>query len=159
MMYFDDVCERESRLLGVVANWRHARRRVAQVLLTLAVTGCAGLPGSGDLTKDSPASTKSEAVAQRAQARWQALIGSDLPAAYEYLSPGTRSTMTYEQYKSHHRVGLYRAAKIDSVTCEGEACTVKLTLTYDAKMLKGIVTPVTEKWVIEQGQAWIVELR
>lgn len=159
MMHLHGVCEHGSHLSRVVANWRQSRRTVAQVLLTLAVAGCAGLPGSGDLTADSSAVGKSEAVTRRAQSRWEALIRKDLPAAYEYLSPGTRSTMTYEQYKSHHRVGLYRAAKIDAVTCEADVCTVKLTLTYDAKMIKGMVTPVTEKWVIEQGQAWIVELR
>ena len=142
---------------GSVAKWRHILQMVAQALLVVAVAGCAGL--SGNRAKESPAEVKNAAVAKRAEARWQALIDGDLASAYAYLSPGTRSAMTYEQYKARHRVGFYRAVKIDSVDCATDVCTVKLMLTYDAKELKGIVTPITEKWVVEEGQAWIVEIR
>jgi len=52
---------------------------------------------------------------------------------------------------------------IESVECESELCNVQLKLTYDiprGKMspqsVKGIETPVTERWVIEEGSAWYV---
>ena len=45
----------------------------------------------------------------------------------------------------------------------GELCSVKLQLTYDIprgpmspKPVKGIETPLTERWVIENGSAWYV---
>jgi hypothetical protein len=65
--------------------------------------------------------------------------------------------MPLDLYKAKHKVGLYRAVKVDSVTCEGETCTVVLHLTYDYKRVKGMTTPLTEKWIIDQGQAWFVD--
>jgi hypothetical protein len=52
---------------------------------------------------------------------------------------------------------MYRSVKIDDVKCEGEACIVKLSLTYDFKRHKGVTTPLTENWIISQGQAWFVD--
>ena len=40
------------------------------------------------------------------------------------------------------------------VACDGEACTVKLMLTYDHPKMKGIVTPVVESWIVDGAQAW-----
>jgi len=94
---------------------------------------------------------------KRADSRWRALIASDLTAAYGFLTPAARSAMTLEQYKSKHRVGFYRMAQIDGATCDVEVCTVRLRLTYDTRAIKGMVTPVVEKWVLAEGQAWIVE--
>ena len=51
---------------------------------------------------------------------------------------------------------MYRESKVDSVKCEADACTVEIRLTYDYKRFKGITTPVLEKWIITQGQAWFV---
>ncbi|HEY0722592.1 MAG TPA: hypothetical protein VGD41_01085 [Pyrinomonadaceae bacterium] len=156
-MHLVVICDLDENLRAFVVQWRQFRNVMAQTLLALAVTGCATLAGSENLTKDSPVELKTAVVAKRAEARWRELIASNLAAAYEYLSPGTRSTMTYEQYKGKHRVGFYRAAKVDAVTCEAEVCVVKTMLTYDAKAIKGIITPVTEQWVIDRGQAWFVE--
>jgi len=141
-----------------VSKWRRTTSALAQSLLFVVVTACAGLPESNLLTKDSPTKVKAGAVMNRAESRWRALIDGDLVAAYAYLSPSSRSAMTVDQYKAKHRVGFYRAASVDDVMCEAEVCTVKLRLTYDAKAINGIVTPISEKWVIDQGQAWIVEV-
>ena len=37
----------------------------------------------------------------------------DLAGAYEYLSPASRATMPLDLYKAKHKVGMYRAAKVD----------------------------------------------
>jgi hypothetical protein len=56
-----------------------------------------------------------------------------------------------------------KAVKVDDVNCEADTCTVKLSLTYDYKGAKGvkqpltITTPLTEQWIISQGQAWFVD--
>jgi len=115
--------------------------------------GCAGL---GGLTPDTPATVKQEAVAARAKARWDALIKLDVAGAYEFLSPASKATMPLDVYRAKHKLGLYREAKVDSVKCEADACTVEIRLTYDYKRFKGITTPVVEKWIITQGQAWFV---
>jgi hypothetical protein len=65
--------------------------------------------------------------------------------------------MPLDLYKAKHKVGMYRAAKVDGVTCESDTCTVKLSVTYDYRQFKGMTTPLVEKWIITQGQAWFVE--
>jgi hypothetical protein len=42
------------------------------------------------------------------------------------------------------------------VACEGDACTVRLLVTYDHPRMKGITTPILESWIIDGGQAWYV---
>ena len=85
------------------------------------------------------------------------MIKLDLAGAYAYMSPSSRATMPLDLYRAKHKVGMYRAVKVDGVSCEADACTVNLSLTYDYKSFKGITTPIVEKWIITQGQAWFVD--
>lgn len=142
---------------ATVAKRRQYAGRGIGALAVLALAGCAAVGGPGGLSKDSPPEVKREAVAARAQGRWDALIKGDLKAAYAYLSPAERATTPLDVYKAKRKVGLYRAAEVDKVDCEGAVCTVNLTLRYDYKRFKGVQTPLVERWVIEGGQAWIVE--
>ena len=142
-----------------VADRRHSV--VASIAVAAGVlAGCAGV---GGLAADAPAEVKREAVAARATARWERLIGRDVEGAYAFLSPASRATMPLDVYKAKHKVGMYRSVKVDNVDCEAETCTVKLSLTYDYRVGKGsrkpttITTPLTEKWIISQGQAWFVD--
>jgi hypothetical protein len=142
--------------VGAVAKRRHLPIG-GGVLLLGALAGCAtGLGGSG-LSADTAAEVKRDAVAARAKARWDALIRLDLEGAYAYLSPASRETMPLDLYKAKHKVGMYRAVKVENVRCEADSCTVSLSLTYDHKSFKGITTPLVEKWIISQGQAWFVD--
>jgi hypothetical protein len=126
------------------------------LITSLALAGCAGM---ARLSADSSPEAKREAVSARAEARWQALIKGDLDAAYQYLSPGSRATIPLDVYKATHKVGLYRGAKVDSVACEAAACKVVMLIRYDFKSFKGVETRLTEQWVIEGGQAWILVRR
>jgi hypothetical protein len=130
------------------------------VAMVGTVAACAGM---GGVTKDSPPEVKAAAVRERSQARWQALIKGDLDAAYAYMSPASRAVTSIEAYRRQVRPGLWREVRIDSVECEAELCNVKLQLTYDIprgpmspKAVTGIDTPVSERWVIENGSAWFV---
>jgi hypothetical protein len=141
---------------ATVAKRRQSRKYLAAVSILL-LGGCAAGLGTGGLGSDASAQAKREAVAARAQARWDALIKADLDGAYAFLSPASRATMPLDLYKAKHRVGMYRTARVDGVDCEVDTCTVKLSLTYDYKRFKGITTPLVEKWIITQGQAWFVD--
>jgi hypothetical protein len=141
---------------GTVAKRRHPLIG-AMVLVAGLVGGCASTTGGAGLGPDTPADVKKDAVTARAKARWDALIKPDLASAYTFLSPASRATMSFDQYKAKHKVGMYRAVTIDSVDCEAERCTVNLKLTYDYQRFKGMVTPLSERWIITQGQAWFVE--
>ena len=139
-----------------VAKRRHSK--VALALLAVAwLGGCAAGSGFGGLTAETSEEAKQSAVAARAKARWEALMKLDIAGAYEYLSPASKATMPLDLYKAKHKLGLYRAVKVDGVRCAADACTVNLSVTYDYKSFKGITTPLTEKWIITQGQAWFVE--
>jgi hypothetical protein len=142
--------------LQTVAVWRRCALALARGLLIVALAGCATI-GATRLGPDTPEAVKEAAVGKRAEARWQKLIDKDVSGAYEYLSPGSRATMTLNQYRGKHRVGFYRKADVRSVKCQGEVCTVTVMLTYDHERASGITTPLTEKWIIDQGQAWLVE--
>ena len=92
----------------------------------------------------------------RAEARWDAVIKDDLDAAYAYMSPASREVTSLEKYKANTAARRFREAKIDSVACEADACTVRLLVTYDHPRMKGITTPIVESWIIDGGQAWYV---
>jgi len=49
-----------------------------------------------------------------------------------------------------------RDAKIESIDCDADACKVKLWITYDHRLMKGVSTPLEETWVFDKGQAWFV---
>ena len=121
-------------------------------LAAVAMWGCASLSGS------SPAADKEAAVRSNAQARWDALIKRDYPAAYAYFSPASRDTIPWEAYSA--KMGTiavnYRAATVEKVDCAAEGCKVTLSLTYDYQKFKGVTTPLVEDWIIDGGKAWFV---
>jgi len=133
-----------------------SKRWTRQAAMALLVTVAAGCASMGSLTADSPAQVKQDAVKARVLARWDLMIKHDLNAAYEYLSPASRDTMSLQVWKSRIRPLGWRKVEVDSIACEGEVCEVALRLTYDTRQIRGIVTPVREKWVIQDGQAWYV---
>lgn len=134
-------------------------RYFAVVVLALLTAACATLSPS------SPNEEKVKVVTARATARWQAIIGKDFAAAYEYMSPATRATVTPAGFKTVASRIDYRNAKVTEATCDGRACRVKLILTYNAGLamrggrtesMNGINTPLEENWVIDKGQIWYV---
>lgn len=146
----------------LVAVPRHPCRVVATIGV-LALAGCATAP-QGHSTAPGTAATASAAtpaarealVTQRAKARWDAMVKDDLDTAYGYFSPGSRELITLEKFKASTRRGAFREGKVESVTCEEEACQVKVMVTYDHPKMKGITTPVIESWIVDGGQAWLV---
>lgn len=137
-----------------------SRKWFAIVLATAILAGCAATPAplvsQEVLSKSSPPELKRKVIADRAEARWQALIGSDLDRAYTFMSPASRDSTSLDAYKAKIKPGMWRDAKVDAVDCDGEACTVKLMITYDHPMMKGVKTPLSESWIIDQGKAWYV---
>jgi len=145
---------------GGVAISRHGCRVLATLCL-LVLAGCASTT-QPDVTAAAPASsvTSAEArqdlVRRRALSRWDLLIKDDMDAAYAYLSPGSRETTSLEKFKNNFRRGAFREARVDTVTCDGDACVARMYVTYDHPKMKGITTPVAESWIIDGGQAWLV---
>jgi hypothetical protein len=153
-----------SGLIPAFSNFRSIRvaisRHICRVLATLGVlvlSACATPSGApGTASQGSSAVAPQAMVTARAKARWDAMIKGDLDTAYGYMSPASRQVTSLEKYKANSRRGAFRDAKIDGVDCEAEACTVRLSVTYDHARMKGITTPILESWIIDGGEAWYV---
>jgi hypothetical protein len=140
-------------------------RYLVVVALAALTAACA------TLTPDSPTEEKVKLVTERSAARWQAIIDGDFAKAYGYLSPASRATVTAAGFKTVASRMDYRAIRVTGASCEAEKCRVGLVLTYNAKAalnsavarkgnesvaVNGVNTPLTETWVIDQGQIWYV---
>jgi len=147
LMQLKRFLDRFLRVAGSAMEWRS----VTVSLALLGLAGCATV-----LTASAPPEAKQKVVAERAEARWQALIKGDLNAAYTYLSEGSKATTPLAAYKANIKPGLWRGAKVDKVECEAEVCKVTMLITYDTPRMKGIETPLPESWIIEKGSAWYV---
>ena len=123
---------------------------VALALVAVGTISCS------TLSVDSSSDEKSKVVSARAQARWQAIINKDFDAAYDYLSPASRATMTRVAFKTMAARLAYRSAKVTGVECNALVCRVMIELTYDVPLMAGVRTPLQESWIIEKGQAWYV---
>lgn len=128
----------------------------------MALLGMAGCSTLGGVTKDSPPEVKQAVVKERATARWEAMIKGDFDAAYAFLSPASRQAITPVEFASRRGATKYIAATVDWVACETESCKVQIKLTYDypvqGKVMRGIQTPLTETWVFDKGNAWLIYL-
>lgn len=136
-------------------TWGHkVPKSAVAATMVLLLGACAGM--TGGVGSDAPPEVKQKVVTERAEARWQALIKGDLETAYTYLSPGSKATTSLALYKSKIKPGIWRKAKAEKVSCEGEVCSATIQITYDTSRIKGIETQLAESWIIENGTAWYV---
>lgn len=126
--------------------------RLAAVALLMALAACAGAP------------QKDHTIAERAQARWDTLLSGDLHAAYGYLSPAYRSSVSSLQYQRQimlQKVRWTGAEYIDS-DCSEVSCKVRISLDFSlVGALPGVrrfngTQEIEESWVKTNGQWWYV---
>jgi hypothetical protein len=125
---------------------KQLKRFGAFVVAASLIAGCAGL------TPRSP----EEAVKERAQARWDALVRGDVKTAYEFFSPGSKQAMSLESYEGSIRRGFWKKAWVKGVKCEtSERCTADIGIEYE---FMGRRTPsgLVENWIKEGGTWWVV---
>lgn len=120
----------------------------------IVLSGCAATGPVTSSADNKPEST-SQKVLARAQQRWDALLKFDLNAAYEFISPAGRSTMTIEKYRPRVNSGFWRGAKAKDASCEAETCDVTVLIDITVEGVKTSV-PVKEVWILEAGQWWFV---
>lgn len=122
---------------------------IARVVLAGLIVGLAGCAA---LQPRAP----QEIVRERAQARWNALVKSEVPAAYGYFSPTSRSLATLDDYKNSIKPGFWKAAAVDKVDCPTpESCDVIVTIEYEVRGTR-FKTPLKESWVREGSNWWYV---
>ena len=116
-------------------------------LLLLAV-GCAVVP----VVPLSP----EQAVKARAQARWDALVAGQIEKAFEFITPSGRSTLPFDVFRGRLSGTSWRKASVTSATCEPEVCDVNVTLEVDVLPNLPQPIPISEKWLLVDGQWWFV---
>jgi hypothetical protein len=137
-----------------VAVWRHFG------ILGMMVAGLVGCASThGTLSPSSSTEARNALAAERAGARWQALMKGDYPAAYEFMSEASRKIVSLDQFRARSlgRGVVWRDATVRGAKCDAEVCKVDLFVTYDHPKIKGMGFPVTETWVIERGSTWYVD--
>jgi hypothetical protein len=123
---------------------------VKSVLGRLGIAVAAVVMGACAVTPRSP----EEAVKQRAQARWDAMVKNDFNAAYGYLSPGSRSIITAPDYAASLRAGFWKSAVVDKVQCgSAQSCEVHATIEYE-HLGRRTKTPLAETWIREGSEWW-----
>ena len=107
---------------------------------------------------------KAVSIEERALARWEALFAGDFAAAYAYLSPGYRSSLTVAQYELsvlQNRIRWVSAKYIKS-ECTETSCNVKINIGYTAtNVLPGVdvfrsAVDIEEAWLRLDGQWYLV---
>ena len=125
--------------------------KFALAVVALALAGCAGMA-----RKDEDASV----IKEKAVQRWDYLIAKKADKAYDFLSPGYRTTITRENYAfgMNNRPVSWEAVSYVDQQCETEVCTVHLKLKYKVAVnLHGVRqvrgdSPVTERWIKDSGR-------
>jgi len=71
-------------------------------------------------------------IEERAMARWNALLTGDIAVAYEYLSPGYRSSVSLIQYQRSilQRQVALTGANYTRSECSEKTCKVMIALDY-----------------------------
>lgn len=118
----------------------------------LLLSACAGM------------ATTENTIEKRVTARWTALFDDDLAGAYEYLSPGYRSSVSSIQYQRSLLVMKVRwtdARYIES-DCTETICKVKISLDYTVYgSIPGVnsfegTQEIEESWVRTDGNWYLV---
>jgi hypothetical protein len=108
--------------------------------------------------------TSKGTIEERATARWEALLGDDLADAYEFLSPGTRSSVSSAQYQRSilsQKVQWTGARFIES-ECVESSCKVRISLDFALHgVLPGVKSyegtrEIEESWVLVEGNWYLV---
>ena len=111
-----------------------------------------------------PQLTTEQLLEQRANDRWAAYFSDDLKTAYNYLSPGYRSSVPFEQYQrnlSLLKIKYNQAQYVES-DCTETVCKVQISLKYTVygalpgvKSYEGIKI-IVESWVLTDGNWYLV---
>jgi hypothetical protein len=125
------------------------------LLLLLLLGGL--LSGCATVGQPAKAADDQAVLAQRADARWKALIQRDMDAAYGFLSPGSKAAYTLELYKKMVQPKGLISAKFHSVRCtEPGNCQVLMEVESMFRPEFGKVTSIKDEQWIKDGDTWWV---
>ena len=142
----NSLSSQQVRKLG---HFQVARRIAIGGLLAAVV---AGLAGCAVFDRRPP----QEVVKERAQARWDALVKSEITAAYAFLSPGSKALVSESAYRNSIKIGFWKSAVVDKVQCAtADSCDVMTIIEYEIQGRR-LKTPLKETWIREGSNWWYV---
>jgi hypothetical protein len=120
-----------------------------RILASLALSACI-LAVSGCVDKSNP-----DMVDKRSVERWNFLVAHEAEKAYDYLTPGYRTTKPRDAYATsmNNRPVQWKAAKFVDKKCEQARCSVNIAVTY-AVTLPG--TPKATEVTSQQNETWLL---
>ncbi len=103
-------------------------------------------------------------IEKRATARWNAVLSGDLAGAYEFLSPGFRSSVSSTQYQRSILLKQVKwtGARYMESECTETICKVKISVDYTVYgALPGVnsfdsTQTIHESWVLVDGNWYLV---
>ena len=126
----------------------------------LMLSACA----TSTVDTDAESSDPSKVIEARAMARWNTLLAGDLPAAYEYLSPAYRTSVSSLQYQRSivTQKVQWKGAEYVEADCEETHCKVRISVEYAIYgALPGVRVfrdsqVVEESWVLVDGTWYFI---
>ena len=124
---------------------------VAAIFLAVFLSGCAITPQSEE-----------DYVLERAQSRWDAIIAGDIETAYQYYSPGYRSTHSMIDLGVSQRVRRVKQTSAEYLThsCEESRCTVLFSVGFRVvEPVPGMSvytssSSIEDTWIKTNGEWW-----
>jgi len=107
---------------------------------------------------------KTETIEERVNGRWAALLAKDYEGAYEYLTPGFRSSVSLQQYQRsiENRKVRWTSAKYVNSNCEESSCAVRVNIGYTVYgLLPGVKSMnstqhAEETWILVDRKWYLV---
>ncbi len=107
---------------------------------------------------------QASSIEERATARWGAMLSGDIAGAYEFLSPGIRSSVTLSQYQQSifTQQVKWTDAQYSGSECTESICKVRILLGFAVRgALPGVKSyegtqPIEESWVLIDREWYLV---
>lgn len=131
------------------------------------VASATAQPTSAPASIPAAITPQEQAVLQRAQERWDALVAHDFERAWLYLTPAEREKVKQQDYRTNFGGdAVWKAAVARRARCiAAERCAVLVVLEVKVlapqfqQLFPEIEREVEEEWVTEGGQWWYRGLR
>lgn len=105
---------------------------IFRMLLVISLIAIVAACGGKTHVRDHQPVVDSNSVGARAQARWDALIERQYAQAYQYYTPGFRSSTPLDRFAGGFAGGrvIWEQAEYVDEECEEDRCVVRLRVTY-----------------------------
>ena len=125
-------------------------KHLSAIVLTVLLAACAGAPPA-----PAPPQTPEQELRARVTAYFDALIAQDYKAAYQFFTPGYRSTWSAtDHYQIRPVIGTWLSAEVLGVECVSEhACDVTVATRF--RFAQGVVPLGGQEIPMDQKYRWL----